>query len=874
MNECLPDGFLLDGLTLFNGPGGGYVAGGFRVDLPDLAAGSFAAWNQAQDAVALGLRQLPEGWSLQVRKDDDHSDGARLQDYQAQTEGCAHPVTRLVRNTNFVRQWQRLERRELRRQRVLLFVGRPLDPSALGAWRSAPGESRYRHLLAEARGAFQGWEQTLGEALHPIGGRVAALSEPDYARVWMDAFNPSFSEDLRRDAAADFRFDCSLLDNCWLSDLRGQGRQGFTLDGWPHLGYSLKRLSSETFYTLSHRVTQLPFGDVTVVAHVRRLRKERVLKRTQQELERIHRQLQRQPDERLAVAEAQLREKQSRLAAGEVVPLEFELILIARARTVEDLMSRGAAIKSAILGMNAAQPYEATLATTTRNLFAGTLPGWMWRRQRGFVHYVEDRTAADLLPLGNDFCGHPGPVQALFDGTRNNLVNVVCLLGEGAAATAQNLIILGLPGTGKSLMLLKLLLETALHFGFTAIVEEGMSQAPFPRSLGVEPIVFRLDGTQTINLFDTLGLPLSSFVRATITGMVARMVGLPADEDKARRQSALIARHVARLCADHAEDQLRRWPEARRQAVVAHALALHRWGREHGVADTEAFVDFREWQREHGGEASALLAGFSAAELREFESTEPGKVRELVFAELRPEEHLTLSSLQEYFLIAEEDEEECRWLATLLTPWCRGGNVGVLFDGASNVSLRGAAVHFELGLIPEAAKEVKAVAGFLVINGLRQHILSLPKLMTKRIVIEEISRFLDVPGGEAILRELAEQFRKHRCQLIVTAQSYSRIADTSIRVALVGNARAFIIGNTGDRRDILRLAEDIGLSQVAVETICHFPRPDQQVGAKYSEFLYWHTDVRLPICGPLRYVLLPHELEVSPAPPTPPVNLP
>ena len=864
MSESLPDGFLIDGLTLFNGPGGGYVSGGFRLDLPDLQSASFGACNQTQDATSLILRQLPEGWSLQVRTDKDYSPGTRLLEYHDQTQNCHLPVSRLVRNTNFIRQRQRLEQRQLWSQRCLLFLGKPLDPSALGGWKAQPSEAGYRSLLAESRSAFQGWEKTLGEALHPVGGRATALGDLDSARVWMDAFNPSFSEHFERDPGQDFRPECSLLDNCWLSDVRGQGRHGITLDGWPHLAYSLKRLPTETFFSLSHRLTQLPFGDVTTVAHVRRLHRERVLKRTQQELERINRQLARQPNEQLAVAEAQLREKQSRLAAGDVVPLEIEVIVIVRAKTEEELLAHGAAVKTAILGMNGAQPYEATLATTVRNLFAGALPGWMWRRQRGFVHYVEDRTAADLLPLSSDFCGHPGPVQALFAGTWNNLVNMSMILGEGAAATPQNLIILGQPGTGKSLMLLKLLLETAHFYGFTAIVEEGFSQAPYTRSLGVEPIVFRLDGAQTINLFDTLAMPLSSFLRATITGTVARMVGLPSDEDKARRQSALIARHVAQLLVDHAEEQLRVWPAARRQTVLAHALALHQWGRQHGVSDTEAFVDFREWQGEHPAEAAALLAGFSAAELREFESLEAGKVRDLVFAYLRPEEHLTLSSLQEYFLTAEEDEAECRWLATLLTPWCRGGNVGVLFDGVSNVNLGGAAVHFELGLIPEAAKEVKGVAGFLIINGLRQHILSLPKRMHKRVVIEEVSRFLDVPGGEAILRELAEQFRKHRAQLTIVVQSYSRIADTSIRVALMGNARAFAIFTTGDRRDIQRLADDLGLSALAVETICNFPRPDQQVGNHYSEFLYCHTATGHMIVGPVRYSLLPHELEVPP----------
>ena len=174
----------------------------------------------------------------------------------------------------------------------------------------------------------------------------------------------------------------------------------------------------------------------------------------------------------------------------------------------------------------------------------------------------------------------------------------------------------------------------------------------------------------------------------------------------------------------------------------------------------------------------------------------------------------------------------------------------------------------DLGLIPEAAKEIKAVVGFLVINSLRQHILSLPRLMWKRIIIEEVSRFLEVPGAETILRELSEQFRKHRSQISMIAQSYSRIADTSIRVALFGNTRAWMIFNTGDRRDIERLGQDLGLSRVAQEAILRFPRPDQQTGAKYSEFLYWHSDARQPICGIVRYTLLPFELPAteSPAP--------
>jgi hypothetical protein len=867
-NAPFPDGHLVGGLLVFGGPAGGHVAMGFELELPSWLTASFGERNQAQDRVVTLVRQVPSEWTLQVQTFQDSGDGPRLLAYQQETERCMNPTARLVRNTNFIRLWEQMEQGELRRRRVVLFIGRSLAP-APGPWRRRPAEAHYEQRLAEARRSFLDWQHTLDEVVQGLGGRCAALNDADLARLWANAFNPSFSERLHFDPATGYDLERSLLDNCWHSELRGQGRQGFVLDGWSHLAFGLKRLPSETYFTLLHRLTHLPFGDFTVTAHIRRLDKEQVLQRTQAALDRIHRQLQRKPDERLSVTAAQLQEKVRRLAGGEVVPLEFELVVIVRAQTPEDLSAKAAAIKSAFSAMNGAQYLEATLPATARNLFAHTLPGWMGSRRRGFVHYGEDRYVADLLPLASTFAGHPGPVQSLLPGTEYNLVNVVTFLGEGEAATPQNVIIIGAPGTGKSLALLKLLLETELFYGFTGLVEEGLSQAPYTRSFGVEPIVFRLDGTQTLNPFDTQGLPLSSFARASLTAIVARMAGLPADEDKARRQAALFARHVAQVCADHAEEQLRRWPEERRVALLRHALALDRWAAEHGVSETEAFVAFREWQQREPEAAAAWLAPFTEAELREFESTHTRQIHDLVFAYLQPDEHLTLSGLREYFELALEDEEECRWLATLLVPWCRGGNCGVLFDGASNVALTGPVVHFELGLIPEAAKEINAVAGFLVINGLRQHILSLPRLMWKRLVIEEVSRFLDVPGGEAILRELSEQFRKHRTQITLVAQSYSRLADTSIRTALVGNARAWLIFNTGDRRDIERLGQDLGLSRVAQEAILRFPRPDQQTGAKYSEFLYWHTDARQPICGTVRYVRLPHELPPAESKPSP-----
>ena len=67
--------------------------------------------------------------------------------------------------------------------------------------------------------------------------------------------------------------------------------------------------------------------------------------------------------------------------------------------------------------MDGAQYYEGTTPATSRNLYAASLPGAMWTRNRGFTHYVEDRSAADLLPICGTFAGHPAPMEAMFPGT-------------------------------------------------------------------------------------------------------------------------------------------------------------------------------------------------------------------------------------------------------------------------------------------------------------------------------------------------------------------------------------------------------------------------------------------------------------------------
>ena len=870
MFESFSDGYVVEDLLVFGGPVGGHTSMGFWIEVPDLQSASNAVCNQFQEVFSTGLCQLPEGWSMDVRFSQDRGYSARLAEYQSLTAKCHNPTARLLRNANFIRHWQHLESGALRRKRVTLHVSCPLYGSAKPFWRPSLAEGHYNTLLAQARSALRNWAEALNHPLRTIGGHLLPMDRADHARVWSDAFNPSFSERLDYDPAAAFDTRSSLLENCWHSELRGRGSEGFLLDDWPHGTLCLKRPPAATHARILLPLTHLPFGDFTITVRLRRLPKEQVLKRYESSLGRLHQQLRHHPNERQSVGLEQLTEKVRRVSTNEAVPFEFAFVIVVRAKTPAALAARLSALKNAVLGMNGAQYYAAALPASARNHFASSLPGLM-RQSRGiFTLYGENRYLADLLPICSSFTGHPGCPESLASGTDGNVVNVVTFLGEGATATPQNLIILGAPGMGKSVVLTHHLLETDHHYGFTAIVESGLSHAPYTRSCGIEPIVFQTDGLQTLNPFDTQFLPWSSFHQATLTAFVSNAVGIPADEDRALRQRALINKHLDRLRAERAQDHLRHLTAPQREALIRRALACHTWAHRHQLSDIEAFLEFRDLERRQPQEAEALVTNFSTSALWEFEQRHPSKVQNLVFAQLQPAEHLTVSAFQEYLLLAEEDIEECRSLATLLKLWCRGGPHGNPFDAASNVSLTGPVVHFELGLIPEAARDIRRVVGFLILNGLRHHILSLPRLMRKRLVIEEVSRFLEVPGSEAILRALFESFRHTNTQVTVVGQSYSRIADTSIRVALVGNTRAWMIFNTGDRQDVERLGQDLGLSRASIESILRFVRPDPLSAHPYSEYLYYHTHEHQPVCGTVRHVMLPHDLprpsSVTPTP--------
>jgi hypothetical protein len=349
------------------------------------------------------------------------------------------------------------------------------------------------------------------------------------------------------------------------------------------------------------------------------------------------------------------------------------------------------------------------------------------------------------------------------------------------------------------------------------------------------------------------------------TALVARMIGTSSQEDKQMLRQAQIAKYLNLLYEDSFQD----WQKKRHDQlldIARHALALQKFRAEKmppGATTLETFADFRDQagsglipsttERRFNDWGQDYVAQFDEGTALKFlkDPRTSREVRNLAFAYFTPEEFPTHRMLQELMMLdpVGAEREQIIEIATLILPWCRDGNYGCLFDGTSNLTLTGKIAHFELGYIPESAKELKAAAGFLITNHARKHIITLPRALRKRNVYEEVARFLDIPGGQEIVQESYAQLRKFNCWNISIVQQYARFKQSRIRSAVFGNSRQFFIMRQNDRADLDDMGKDIALPEVTQHAIMNYPLPDHQSGQKFSPFTYYHTDSGRNLCG-------------------------
>jgi hypothetical protein len=803
MFERAPNGFFVNDLILFNSlRRGGYVAKGFVFEAPDLTNSPIADLNEFQEQLCLLLASLHENQRLQIQYFSDSDYKAELLRYQQETGKFENIWTKRSRNERFMRYWQAMVDRKLRRQRVIIYVSRALENTPKLATGNAALRQFYLTLLDQLRTEFEHVRQLFMDIFASTGTRVLPMTDIDHFKHYKSFLNPSLADRFDFDAAQDFLPELSIQENCWHSEGNGQSDFGFYMDGHYHSVIALTRWPRTTYPGIVQRLTNLRLLDYTVTVNVDPLPITKEINKEEKEHDRIAGDYASEKKISLLTVMEKKQRKISALMQGQTIPFNALFVIRVWDKSKDGLNAKASAIKNAINSMNSAQYFESNLPSTSKNLFFQTWPGWTWGRYEHRKLYSEHRYLADMLPVTSTFTGHLKTAEAIYDGPSNNLVGIETFSGSADNKSPQHAVLLGMSGAGKSVSVCDLLSQTEGYFAYTVIIEEGLSYGIYTQTVEPEarPIIIHPDGDLTINYLDTKGLPLTPDHLSAATALVARMIGTSSQEDKQMLRQAQIAKYLNLLFEDSFQD----WQKKRHDQlldIARHAMGLQKFRAERmppGATTLETFADFRDEANQtssglNGGKSGQTsshtatafnewgqnyLAQFDEATVLKFlkDPKTSKEVRNLAFAYFTPEEFPTHRMLQELMMLdpVGSERDQIIEIATLILPWCRDGNYGCLFDGTSNLSLTGKIAHFELGYIPESAKELKAAAGFLITNHARKHIITLPRALRKRNVYEEVARFLDIPGGQEIVQESYAQLRKFNCWNISIVQQYAR----------------------------------------------------------------------------------------------------
>jgi hypothetical protein len=851
-----PNGIFCDGIILYGFPERGAIASkGFWIEPPDVRGCTFAKLNALQDQVRALLALATPGRRLQIQWSCDSDYRRELLAYHAATQATLHPAVRAARNERFTRYWTRMQARTLRRERLAVFLS--VEITRYSGNLQLPGGLRthYGAILGGLTGQFADFSDTLRTIFHGEAA-IRPMGDDDHCRLVREFLNPTLGG-WSEHAPAGCDPHATIQEQCWLGEGVGQADGGFYLDGHYHAILTLDRWPQRTRPGIITHLTGLPFLDYRITVNVTPGLARGEIKREEQAIERLAGEYADRRRHSLVVALRKKERKVENLAGGFVRPFDVTYVIRLWAQTHEGLREKVAAMQAAIHAMDGAQYFECAVPTTAKKLFFATWPGWTHSSYRHRNRYAEDNYLADLLPFSATFTGALDCAEAIYDGSHRNLVGI----STETRGSPQHAVLLGMTGAGKSASMHDLLLQTGAFFDYTVIIEEGLSYRPFTEALGETPIIVHPDAALTINYLDTQGLPLSQLHLASAVALLSRMVGLPESEEQLALRSAQLTQYLHQLYHDAHADWAQKQPDRAREACRL-ACAVHRWRQRMPVGTTplDAFAELRDRRTGGDGESTDFIQRIGEAELTAF-AHDPATSRlvaQTACAMFEPADHPThgaLVDLLSYARIPEHPKAEIDRLATLLRAWSVDGAYGQMFDGVTNVSLQRKVAHFELGFVPEQAVELKAATGLLISGFARQHILALPRATRKRIIFEEVARFLDVPGGEKIVAESYAQLRKFNCWAVSIVQQYARFKTSRVRPAVIGNAKQFFLMRQSDRGDLADLGSDLGLPESAIEVIQRYPLPEQLPdNGRYSSLCYFAPTAQPPQCGTLRHI--------------------
>ena len=854
----IPNGWFSNGLLLFCDEEidrRTTISKGFYLDLPDQGGISSDRLEQVHFQLQGILGAISDDMALQFHWSVDADYQEELEEYHRLTqERARNRWSTFVRMERFGTFVQAVKQHRVRRERLAVFLSRKCTTIPKRGLRQPEDID---HYLIQQEKSFLEKINTM-EQLMPEA-RFRVMDDKEHCFFYRLFLNPSISRvNVPKEQRCNVDISRQILQQTLHSDgiaVHLDECAAFKMDGLLHGIIVIRRWPQMHYSGMMDAITNSLGMDFCITQNIFPLKVREEVRKEEKAVVRLRGDATHGKRYSLWSEVARKEAKIQSLMMGDILPFNVLTVIRTWDKTVDGLSSKMSLLKTALSNLSGCEPHQSTHPARTKNLFFETFPGWLGGRCREWDIYAESDYLANLLPVTSTYIGDLDAGEAIYHGDHGGIVGIKTFAGS----TPQHALMLGMRGAGKSVLVTDILSQTEPFFDYTAIVEEGLSYGTYTKTMGFDPIIIHPDGDLTFNYFDTLQMPLSNENISIAAALCLKMVGTSSHEDLNHYRLAMLTEYIQLLF----DDVFKRWTldheeECHDLNRMAYAVYQYRKSKlPPNSTFVEAFVALLDWEQHNPDDAMAFEEQFLEEEVIAFSQNNRTSdfIRNLAFAKFNPEEYPTHSELVDLMgdPLEHHKREEVEYLQTMLSAWSRhSGKNGVLFDGVTNFQLGQKIDHFELGYIPDANKELKSAAGFLLSNFVRQSIIRRPRGTRKRKVIEEAARFLDIPGGDKLLAEDYAQMRKFGCWVITVTQQINQLMETKLWPVIRGNSTTKFFMRQNNRQELERISQETGLPDRQIPIILNYPLPEHIRGQKYSSATYMTDTEDGMHCGTIR----------------------
>ena len=836
----------------------GFAAKGYRLEVPNLDNAGNALKNDLFMRLSgwLASQSLDKRIQIRYTRDADYRD--ILERYKEDTEQYAADLwSRKIRSENYDDFMRRIAERRLYREYVSVYFSRELR-QFIGSDFIPEQEQDRRQFEREVTTAFEADRTELQQFLNQP---VTPLDHIGLYKEYYRAVNKS-AFDLDIDYEADFEADLAGIYRCGYAKTSSEpGAVSFHSDGYFHNIFTLHDFpKSDLTPFAGNRLQGNDIQNLTIAVNIEPLDTEKVIEQKQKHWRRVRADLLEEESEVAASAGLdELTEHIYRLGKGEDSPFRIEYVIHTWNKDAAELQSDSMILRQAATSMlTSLDSYE--LGLQSMHNFLKTLPGYTWYKRHDAVLDCMHRPLAAMLPFSCSFVGKGAEGNILFGGDHCNLMTFSFFDGD----TPQHTLCLGQTGSGKSVNFVSILSQAYYQFAKVVIIEEGGSYYNLTRIRGNEAqyIVIDPNANQTLNYFDTGGLPLTPGQLEFVTAFLTAMCGESSDLEVIQDRTALISPFVAAVYTDAYVEWRNRNREglerAARMALSVEKLipsmpidrntALDAW-----IELRDTLAAPAESPDEARRQLQELYNSWTIRELNDYIIEDSEMLRNISYAYMAksdmPYHSQLVEALRETSLLHLDRSDLNRVAARLAVYSVESGKS--LFDGETTVDLGKRWIHIELGKIAQSGSVLRNLVGIVINNLVMNQIINMPRGSAKLYLFEELARLLaTVPGAAEIVKQSYAQLRKYKCVAVTITQSAAQMTQSGVGQIVMTQSKQFLFLRNTDATELRLITNYVPLSEDAQRNVRNFPAPEHlPPGRKFSSFLLYAQRADWPVVG-------------------------